>query len=72
VGHKMAGMCWHVSSLQSAQVTLEVVLHYLRRQINQRITSTKNLTTLVPNNSNLINLSIYTDVGQLRFSPKVT
>jgi hypothetical protein len=40
VGRKMAGMCWHVGFLRSAWATLEVVFHYLRRQINRRITFT--------------------------------
>jgi hypothetical protein len=33
----MAGMCWHVGFLRSAWATLEVVFHYLRRQINRKI-----------------------------------
>jgi hypothetical protein len=31
----MAGMCWHVSFLQSARATLEIVFRYKRRQINR-------------------------------------
>jgi hypothetical protein len=36
----IAGMCWHVGFLRSARATLEIVFHYLRRQINRRITFT--------------------------------
>jgi hypothetical protein len=41
---KMAGTCWHVGFLRSARATLEVVLRYLMRQINRRITFTLYLT----------------------------
>jgi hypothetical protein len=30
-------MCWHVGFLRYARATLEVVFHYLRRQINRRM-----------------------------------
>jgi hypothetical protein len=42
----MAGMCCHVGFLQSIRATLEVVLHYFRRQIDRRITFTLSFTNI--------------------------
>jgi hypothetical protein len=49
VGRKMAGMFWHVGFLRSARATLEVVFHYLARQISRRIRPTFNPTYVAIN-----------------------